>query len=480
MIIARNVSGGVVDLIPKLANRHGLIAGATGTGKTTTLKVLAEQFSTLGVPVFLADIKGDVTGICQAGTPDDFITARAALLNIDLPVFEGMPTQFWDLFGKKGEPIRTTVSEMGPLLLSRVLELNDTQESVLTIVFKIADDQGLLLLDLVDLKSMLMYVSEHSSEFRSVYGNIASTSIGSIQRQILSLESQGGTQFFGEPALELSDFIKTTSDGRGYINLLAADTLMQTPKLYATFLLWLMTELFEKLPEVGDPDKPKLVFFFDEAHLLFNDVPKILEDKILQVVRLIRSKGVGVYFITQNPVDIPDSVLGQLSNRIQHALRAYTPKEQKAIKQASETYRTNPNIDVSRVVQELEVGEALISVLDVKGAPTIVDRYFLIPTSTKYGPADATAVQTATAQSPVHNKYTHPINRESAHEILTKRVEQESADEEDKNPSKKPLARRSDTVLEATIKSGMRTIGSTLGRELVRGILGTLFGSKRR
>ncbi len=483
MLIAKNVAGATAELLPKLTNRHGLIAGATGTGKTTTLKVLAEKLSDMGVPVFLADVKGDVTGICQPGETNDIITAKVDSLKLEAPSYHGLPTQFWDLFGEKGEPIRATVSEMGPLLLSRILDLNDTQESVLSVVFKIADDNGMLLLDLKDLRAMLNYVGEHANEFKTNYGNIASTTLGTIQRQILALENQHADNFFGEPALNLDDMIRTTYDGKGYVNLLAADKLMQTPKLYATFLLWLLSELFERLPEVGDPDKPKLVFFFDEAHLLFDDAPQILTDKILQVVRLIRSKGVGIYFITQNPVDIPDDVLGQLGNRIQHALRAYTPKEQKAIKQAAETYRTNPTLDITRVVQELEVGEALVSFLDAKGAPCIVNRYFIVPPSTHFGPAESLALENAQSVSPVRGKYLQTVDRESAYELIQKRVEATTLSDA---PQSTDVARQTahkptpaEKMLNTAINTGIRTVTSSLGRELVRGILGGIFGTKR-
>jgi DNA helicase HerA-like ATPase len=493
LLIGENAAGSEAYLLLKLANRHGLVAGATGTGKTTTLKLLAERFSKTGVPVFLADVKGDVTGISQPGTMNDIIQNRIDSLKIDPPEFSGLPTIFWDLYGEKGHPIRTTVSEMGPLLLARVLDLNETQESVLSVIFKLADDEGLLLDNLQDLKAVLGYVEEHAADYKAEYGSIAKTTIGTISRKIISLEQQGVSNFFGEPALELNDLIRTTTDGKGYVSLLAADKLIQSPKLYSTFLLWMLSELFEQLPEVGDPDKPKFVFFFDEAHLLFDDTQEILKDKILQVVRLIRSKGVGVYFITQNPVDIPDDVLGQLGNRVQHALRAYTPKEQKAIKQAAETYRTNPELDVARVVQELEVGEALMSFLDEKGAPTVVDRFFVLPPGTAFGPAESDALTTVKTQSPIAGKYENVIDDESAYEVLQARIaaasaaveqekaEAEGAEAEKTAPKKAPKSsgRKKDGIFEAMAKSTARSVGSQFGTQIVRGVMGTIFGSKR-
>jgi DNA double-strand break repair helicase HerA and related ATPase len=490
ILIGKNAAGTEAYLLSKLANRHGLVAGATGTGKTVTLKLLAERFSKEGVPVFLVDVKGDVTGISQPGTMNDIIQKKIDSLKLDPPEFSGLPTIFWDLYGEKGHPIRTTVSEMGPLLLARVLDLNETQESVLAVIFKLADDDGLLLDNLQDLKAVLGYVEEHAADYKAEYGNIAKTTVGTISRQIISLEQQGVENFFGEPALDLNDLIRIATDGKGYVNLLAADKLIQSPKLYSTFLLWLLSELFEQLPEVGDPDKPKFVFFFDEAHLLFNDAPAILKEKILQVVRLIRSKGVGVYFITQNPVDIPDDVLGQLSNRIQHALRAYTPKEQKAIKQAAETYRTNPKLDVARVVQELEVGEALMSFLDEKGAPNVVERFFVAPPGTAFGPAEPDALAAVKAQSPVAGKYENVINDESAYEVLQARVaaasaapEQkttEAAQDESSDRKKAPKGSRgTDGIFEAMAKSTARSVGSQLGTQIVRGVLGGIFGGKR-
>ncbi len=498
LFIGKNAAGSEAHMLSKLANRHGLVAGATGTGKTTTLKLLAERFSRIGVPVFLADVKGDVTGIAQAGVMNDIIQNRVDSLGIDPPEFGGLPTIFWDLYGEKGHPIRTTVSEMGPLLLARVLDLNETQESVLAVIFKLADDEGLLLDNLEDLKAVLNYVGDHAADYKAEYGNIAKNSVGAITRKIISLEQQGVNNFFGEPALELSDLMRITTDGKGYVSLLAADKLINSPKLYSTFLLWMLSELFEQMPEVGDPDKPRFVFFFDEAHLLFDDTPDVLKDKILQVVRLIRSKGVGVYFITQNPVDIPDDVLGQLGNRVQHALRAYTPKEQKAIRQAAETYRTNPDLDVARVVQELEVGEALMSFLDEKGAPTVVDRFFVAPPGTSFGPAEPGVLSAAKGQSPVAGKYENAVNDESAYEILQARVaaaaapapapaepQAEAPGEEAPAPREAPKKKapkssgRKDSIFEAMAKSTARSVGSKLGTEIVRGVLGTIFGGRR-
>ncbi|MEZ5688249.1 MAG: helicase HerA-like domain-containing protein [Caenibius sp.] len=408
------------------ANRHGLIAGATGTGKTVTLQGLAESFSADGVPVFLADVKGDLSGISMPGSPTfkhaDSLEARAKELGMDDYAYSDNPAVFWDLYGEQGHPIRTTISEMGPLLLSRLLDLNDTQEGVLNIVFRFADDQGLLLLDLADLQSMLAHTAEHASELSAKYGNVSKASVGAIQRQLLAFESQGADKFFGEPALEINDFLTCDAKGRGYINVLAADKLMRSPKLYATFLLWLMAELFEVMPEVGDPEKPRLVFFFDEAHLLFDDAPKALQDKVEQVVRLIRSKGVGVYFVTQNPVDIPEDVAGQLGNRVQHALRAFTPKDKKAIKAAAETFRINPDLDVEQVITELRVGEALVSTLLEDGAPSVVQRTLIKPPRSRLGPIDAKERAIIQSVSPVDGKYDTAINRESAEEVLARKA----------------------------------------------------------
>jgi DNA helicase HerA-like ATPase len=425
IFVGKATSGPEVLLCDK-ANRHGLIAGATGTGKTVTLQILAEGFSALGVPVFMADVKGDLSGIAMPGSPSsplhEKLVERAHSMELDDYSYAAPPVIFWDLFGELGHPIRTTVSEMGPLLLARLMGLNETQEGVLSIAFRVADENGWLLLNLDDLKSMLSYCADHAGELATTYGNVTKATVGAIQRQLLQLESQGGAMFFGEPALDIHDFMRTDASGKGVVNILAAEKLMRSPKLYATFLLWLMSELFQVLPEVGDPPRPKLVFFFDEAHLLFDDAPKALLDKIEQVVRLIRSKGVGVYFITQNPVDVPDDVAGQLGNRIQHALRAFTPKDQRAIKAAAETFRQNPAIDVVTAITELKTGEALVSLLDEYGAPTPVDRTLIRPPSSRMGPlTDAERAQLRAA-SPIGSKYDTTVDRESAHEILAQRV----------------------------------------------------------
>lgn len=432
------------------ANRHGLIAGATGTGKTVTLQTIAEQFSTAGVPVFVADVKGDLSGISMAGSPDfknaDKLEARAKEIGLDDYAYRDNAAVYWDLFGEQGHPIRTTISEMGPLLLARLLDLNDTQEGVLNIVFRFADEQGLLLLDLDDLQSMLAYTAENAAELTAKYGNVSKQSVGAIQRQLLSFDSQGAGQFFGEPALEIDDFLSVDEDGRGIINILAADKLMRSPKLYATFLLWLLAELFESLPEAGDPDKPKLVFFFDEAHLLFDDAPKALEEKIEQVVRLIRSKGVGVYFVTQNPIDIPEDVAGQLGNRVQHALRAFTPRDQRAIRAAAETFRINPDLDVEAAITELKVGEALVSTLDEDGAPSIVQRTLIAPPRSRLGPVTKKERAIIQSISPHEGKYDELVDRESAEEVLlakaadaaetAKEVEEQGEEEVRKRPRK--------------------------------------------
>ena len=405
-----------------LANRHGLVTGATGTGKTVTLQVLAEGLSNAGVSVFAADIKGDLSGIAEQGEAKEAFVSRAKSLGIDYQV-DQFPVVFWDLFGEQGHPIRATISEMGPLLLSRLMDLNEVQEGVLNICFRVADDEGLLLLDLKDLRSMLGFIAEHASELTR-YGNVSKTSVGTIQRQLLVLENQGGEKFFGEPALALKDFIHTDRDGRGVVNILAADKLMENPRLYATFLLWLLSELFEELPEVGDLAKPKLVFFFDEAHLLFNEAPKVLLDKIEQVVRLIRSKGVGVYFVTQNPLDVPDKVLSQLGNRVQHALRAFTPRDQKAVRAAAETFRRNPNLDTATVISELGKGEALVSFLEGNGTPSMVERCMVRPPSARVGPVTPDERKAVIAKSPVRGKYDTAVDSESAYEVLLKRVQQ--------------------------------------------------------
>jgi hypothetical protein len=472
----------------KYANRHGLIAGATGTGKTVTLQILAEGFSRAGVPVFAADIKGDLAGLAAPGDMKDFLVERARKIGLDPYAPESFPVVFWDLFGEQGAPIRTTISEMGPLLLARLLDLNETQEGVLTLAFRVADDEGLLLLDLKDLRALLVNIAERADELTTKYGNVAKTTVGSIQRRLLTLEEQGADRFFGEPALEIDDLMRTDKSGRGVINILAADRLMQSPKLYATFLLWLLSELFEELPEIGDPDKPKLVFFFDEAHLLFNDAPKALFEKIEQVVRLIRSKGVGVYFVTQNPQDVPDSVSSQLGARIQHALRAFTPKEQKVIKTAAEMFRPNPAFATLEVITDLGVGEALVSTLEGKGAPSIVDRTLIRPPSSRLGPITEQERAAIVSRADIGRRYEKTIDRESAFEILTERAErrlkQEARDREDhdREPARKPQksgARRSNrqTTGEVATKSIVRTFATLVTREIVRGMLG---GMKRR
>ncbi|MGB5438374.1 MAG: helicase HerA-like domain-containing protein [Gammaproteobacteria bacterium] len=470
-------------LQPKLANRHGLIAGATGTGKTVSLQILAEGFSRLGVPVFMADVKGDLSGISQPGKEHPKLKERADKIGLADYMLESFPVVFWDLFGKKGHRVRTTVSEMGPLLLAQLLGLNETQEGVLYAVFKMADDQGLLLLDLKDLRALLAFAGENAKELTLEYGNIATASVGAIQRRLLVLEEEGAEEFLGEPALDLFDFMRTGARGYGNINILAADTLMQNPKLYATFLLWLLSELFEELPEVGDPDKPRLVFFFDEAHLLFDDAPKALVQKVEQVVRLIRSKGVGVYFVTQNPLDIPDSVLGQLGNRIQHALRAFTPRDQKAVRAAADTFRANPGFDAAAAIKELGVGEALVSMLGGKGVPDMVERTLIRPPSSRLGPASPAEVNAIIDASMLGRRYAETIDRKSAYEFLKERAEKavvvqaeaaEAAAAE--KAAKKPAARPSNRqgVMEAMIKSVVRSVGSSLGRQISRGILGSI------
>jgi len=484
----------------KLANRHGLIAGATGTGKTVSLQVLAEGFSRNGVPVFLSDVKGDLSGLSQPGKPHPKVDERIEKIGIDDYQQRLFPVVFWDLFGEQGHPIRTTISEMGPLLLARLLDLNDTQEGVLSVVFEVADDQGMLLLDLNDLRSLLHYVGENSKEFSLEYGNVSSASVGAIQRRLLTLEQQGGENFFGEPALDIKDLMRADLSGQGIINILAADQLMLSPQLYATFLLWLLSELFEELPEVGDPDKPKLVFFFDEAHLLFDDAPKALLEKVEQVVRLIRSKGVGVFFITQNPMDVPDSVLGQLGNRIQHALRAFTPRDQKAVRAAASTFRQNPKLDTEEVITQLGVGEALVSTLQDKGVPSIVEQTLICPPWSRIGPATPEERERTRSASPVGGTYDEAVDRESAYEILTKRADEEKAFEEaekqrreqekeqkklEKERAKAERAsrpRRSNRqgVMEAAAKSVVRSVGSQVGRQIGRSLLRGILGSFMR
>jgi DNA helicase HerA-like ATPase len=490
---------------PKMANRHGLIAGATGTGKTITLQSLAENFSQLGVPVFLSDIKGDLSGLAQPGSATPKIAERLKLLGIGDHAFKGFPVTFWDIFGKSGHPIRATISEMGPVLLSRVLNLNETQEGVLQILFKVADEGGLLLVDMEDLREMLNFIGQNAQEFTTRYGNVSPASIGAIQRALLNLDQQGGGKFFGEPALNLDDFLQTGPDGRGMINILAADQLMNSPRTYGTALLWLLSELFERLPEVGDLDKPKLVFFFDEAHLLFTDLPKSLEDKIEQVVRLIRSKGVGVYFITQNPLDVPEKILGQLGNRVQHALRAFTPRDQKAVRSAAETFRQNPKLDVAEVITHLGVGEALVSLLETGGTPTIVERTFILPPHSKIGPITEAERQAIIQQSVIFGTYETTVDRETAAEILQARAQAavassgaasattapgQPAPEQESAAGKfvkeflfgrtGPRGGKYEGVADKMISSTVRTMGSTVGREIIRGVLGSFFGGKRR
>jgi DNA helicase HerA-like ATPase len=466
----------VIELLPRMANRHGLIAGATGTGKTTSLRVLTEQFSRIGVPVFLADVKGDCSGFAKAGGDDPKVLQRARQVGVELKPAP-CPVVFWDLFGTQGHPVRATVSEMGPLLLARLLNLNETQTGVLTIVFKVADDGGLLLLDLKDLRAMLEEVGKRAAELKVKYGNVSAASIGAIQRGLLGLEQQGGEHFFGEPALDLDDLLQTSDRGQGVVNILVADRLMQAPALYSTFLLWMLAELFERLPEIGDPDKPTLIFFFDEAHLLFEDTPKALIDQIERVVRLIRSKGVGVYFVTQSPTDVPDSVLGQLGNRVQHALRAFTPRDQRGVKTAAETFRPNPALDVARVITELGVGEALVSVLDHRGTPTIVERALVYPPRTQLAPLTPTEHEALVRRSALYGHYEQTVDRESAYERLAQRAAAA--------PAPTGAARRGDEpdfgkIAVSVGTSVARAVGTQLGRSIVRGVFGSFFGGRRR
>jgi len=466
-------------ILPGMANRHGLIAGATGTGKTVSLQVMAESLSSIGVPVFMADVKGDLSGVSQAGTPKPKIAERTKQLGLENFAFHGFPVTFWDVFGEQGHPVRATISEMGPLLLGRLLNLNETQEGVLTMVFRIADDQGMLLLDLKDLRAMLQHVGDNASSYKTQYGNVSAASIGAIQRGLLTLEEQGGTQFFAEPALDLDDLIQTDSEGRGMINILAADKLLQMPKIYATFLLWMLAELFERLPEVGDPEKPKLVFFFDEAHLLFSDAPRPLMEKIEQVVRLVRSKGVGVYFITQNPLDIPEIVLGQLGNRVQHALRAFTPRDQKAVKAAAETFRSNPRLDVEKVITELAVGEALVSFLDAKGTPGVVERAFILPPHGQIGPITPEQRQEIVNSSTLAGHYGKVVDRESAYELLKTRQEAVPVPQQPAGRQVKEKPSEAQKMITAMATSAVRAAGTQIGRQIIRGVLGSIFGGKR-
>ena len=498
-----------LTLEPALANRHGLITGATGTGKTVSLQTLAEQFSRIGVPVFMADVKGDLSGLAAAGGNNAKVTERAAALGLELR-YEACPVVFWDVLGKRGHPIRATVSDLGPLLLARLLQLNDTQEGVLNLTFRIADDAGLLLLDLKDLRAMLQHIGERAAELTIEYGNVSAASIGAIQRGLLALETQGAEHLFGEPMLNIDDLLQT-ADGRGVVNILAAEQLMSSPKLYATLLLWMLAELFERLPEVGDPEKPRLVFFFDEAHLLFDDAPRALLEKIEQVVRLIRSKGVGVYFVTQNPLDIPDAVLGQLGNRVQHALRAFTPRDQKAVKSAAETMRPNPAFAIEQVITELGVGEALVSLLDEKGRPGVTERALITPPGSQLGPVPEAERARLVAASPIAGFYEQSIDRESAYEKLKGRAEQTAPAERtptgqreapaERRGSVQPPSQRGDGgslasdilfgrrgprggrqstgLIEAMANSAARSVGSQAGRALIRGVLGSLLGGRR-
>ena len=503
VVIARTEAGNELAIEPGMANRHGLIAGATGTGKTVTLQVIAERLSRIGVPTFMADVKGDLSGLAAAGAASPKLRERLALIGAAEPEWASAPVAFWDVFGASGHPVRATVSDMGPLLIGRLLGLNDIQRDVLTIVFKIADDAGLLLLDLKDLRAMLQFVGENAKKFTTEYGNISAASVGAIQRGLLALEQQGADKFFGEPMLDIEDLIQTSSDGRGVVNILAADRLMSSPKLYSTFLLWMLSELFERLPEVGDPAKPKMVFFFDEAHLLFDDAPDALVDKIEQVVRLIRSKGVGVFFVTQNPLDIPDRVLGQLGNRVQHALRAFTPRDQKAVKTAAETLRSNPALDTEKAITELRVGEGLVSFLEPKGAPAVVERAWILPPGTRIGPITPEERSTIVKRSVVYGHYEQTVDRESAYEKLKARANERQPESQAQAPSSAPApgtapppARTtpgtgaiSDILFGSTgprgghregmLESAARSAARSMGSGLMRGILGSLFGKRR-
>ena len=494
-------------LLPALANRHGLITGATGTGKTITLQTLAENFSLIGVPVFMADVKGDLTGITQAGKVGDKLAAVLKERGIDTPVSAACPATLWDVFGEQGHPVRATVSDMGPLLLARMLALNETQAGVLNLVFKIADDNGMLLLDLKDLRAMLQHVGDNASQFTTEYGNVSAASIGAVQRGLLQISEQGGDKFFGEPMLNIADFMQTADGGKGVINVLSADKLMNAPRLYATFLLWMLSELFEQLPEVGDLEKPKLVFFFDEAHLLFKDAPAALVERIELVVRLVRSKGVGVYFVTQNPLDIPDTVLAQLGNRVQHALRAFTPRDQKAVKAAASTMRAKPGLDIETAITELAVGEALVSMLDEKGRPSITERVFVLPPGSQIGPITPEQRKALIANSLVAGVYEKTVDRESAYEKLKGRAVA-GADAAQKQPQGSgtlpagtaaapgggilgglndvlfgttgPRGAKYDGLAQTMAKSAIRTMGSSVGREIIRGVLGGIFGGGKR
>ncbi|QDX82425.1 ATP-binding protein [Denitratisoma sp. DHT3] len=507
--VARHGDGDLC-LLPALANRHGLITGATGTGKTVTLQRLAEQFSSIGVPVFMADVKGDLSGLGAAGAAGEKLKARLDQLGLADWRPHANPVAFWDIHGAAGHPVRATISDMGPLLLARLLNLNETQAGVLQLVFRIADDQGLLLLDLKDLRAMAQHVGEHAAEFKTEYGNVSAASIGAIQRGLLGLEEQGGDRFFGEPMLDMADLMQTDAEGRGVINILAGEQLMNSPRLYATFLLWLLAELFEQLPEAGDLERPKLVFFFDEAHLLFNEAPPALLEKVEQVVRLIRSKGVGIYFVTQNPLDVPDSVLGQLGNRVQHALRAFTPRDQKAVKSAAETLRANPKLDAAQAITELGVGEALVSFLDAKGTPSVVERALVLPPASRIGPLTAAERDALIKASVLYGHYERAMDRESAYERL-RGAGSGTANAPASAPTSAPHSPgtgspagggfgtilgdllggggakgggrgggRGDSILESAAKSAARAIGSQMGREIIRGVLGSILGGRRR
>lgn len=503
MLIAQNVQA-QCHLLPSLANRHGLITGATGTGKTVTLQTLAESFSRIGVPVFMADVKGDLTGVSQTGKIGEKLAAVLKDRGLALPESLACPTTVWDVFGEQGHPVRATISDMGPLLLTRMLGLNDTQAGVLNLVFKIADDNGLLLLDMKDLRAMLQYVGDNAKQFTTEYGNISAASIGAIQRGLVQIETQGGDQFFGEPMLNIEDFMQTDAQGQGVVNILAADKLMNSPRLYATFLLWMLSELFEVLPEIGDPVKPKLVFFFDEAHLLFKDAPAVLVERIELVVRLVRSKGVGVYFVTQNPLDIPDSVLGQLGNRVQHALRAYTPRDQKAVKSTAQTMRPKAGLDIEAAITELAVGEALVSFLDAKGRPCETERVFVLPPGSQLGPITPEQRQALVQGSLVAGVYEQAQDRESAYERIKGQATVSGQTNATPLPGQAPAAPEAtsgglmgglsdmlfgstgprggqrDGVAQLVVKSAVRTVGSAIGREIVRGVLGSLLGGGGR
>ncbi|MEN9995850.1 MAG: hypothetical protein RL462_626 [Pseudomonadota bacterium] len=508
LLIARNQTTDC-HILMGMANRHGLITGATGTGKTVSLQTLAENFSNHGVPVFMADVKGDLVGISQSGHLSDKLKGILKDRQLDEPAPQSCPTTLWDVFGKQGHPVRATVSDMGPLLLGRMLNLNDTQAGVLNLVFKIADDQGLLLLDLKDLRAMLQHVGENASQFTTEYGNVSVASVGAIQRGLLEIESQGADKFFGEPMLNIQDFLQTDAKGKGVINLLSASELMNAPRLYGTFLLWLLSELFEQLPEIGDPEKPKLVFFFDEAHLLFNEAPKVLIERMELLVRLIRSKGVGVYFVTQNPFDVPEAVLGQLGNRVQHALRAFTPRDQKAVKASAQTMRPNPNLDIEKAITELAVGEALVSFLDDKGRPGVTEQAYVLMPGSQLGPISPEQRQALLNNSLVAGVYEKTIDRESAYELLKgshatgakveapKASDKASASASSSNEEQSsnallnglgevlfgrtgPRGAKHDGLAQAMVKSAVRTIGASVGREIVRGVLGGILGGRRR